>query len=340
MRIDVIIESDKPIEEFTRLGRLAEEQGLGGIWVANNANGRDAFVNFTQLALQSERIAMGPIAISPFELHPLKMAISLLSLNEIAHGRAQIVVGAGGGAAEAMGHRPAKMLKPVRECVKILNLAAAGHAGTYESDTYPLHWMDTRWAVQPKPMIYVGANGPKFLADAATYADGIMVSDFTPDRIKWAHNIIDPVLDERGIEPASYPLSNFWAWHVKEDAAAANEEARIWLCVRGTIYPDYIRDVVDDDEAQIVTDNIDSFASAYYKKSPVIENVPDEIVDKIVERGTSASSLDNIEVEVERFKEFERAGLNQIALKVYGNPDKAIQTIGQYIVPALSSSPR
>ena len=40
---------------------------------------------------------MGPVAISPFELHPLKMANQLLTLNEFAGGRANIVVGGGGG---------------------------------------------------------------------------------------------------------------------------------------------------------------------------------------------------------------------------------------------------
>ena len=116
-------------------------------------------------------------------------------------------------------------------------------------------------------------------------------------------------------------------------------EARIWLCVRGTIYPDYIRDVVNEEEAQIVTKHISSFAKAYYKKDPEIFGVPDEIINKIVDRGTSASCLADIGREVERFREFERAGLSQIALKVYGDPEQAIKDIGKHIVPALSSAP-
>jgi 5,10-methylenetetrahydromethanopterin reductase len=336
MRIDVIIESDLSAAEFSRLGRMAEEYGLGGIWVANNANGRDPFVNFTPFAMESSSIRMGPIAVSPFELHPLKMAISLLSLNEIAGGRAQIVVGGGGGVAENMHQRPKQMIQPMRECIDILNLAARGEAGGYSGEVFPVSWLDTRWVTQPAPMIYAGANGPKMLRSAASYAAGIMASDFTPERIGWLHEIIDPLLKERGVEPATYPVNNFWAWHVKEDPVEANREARIWLCVRGTIYPDYIRDVVDEDEAHIVTDNISSFAKAYYKKSPEIEGIPDDIVDKIVDRGTSASALENISHEVERFKEFERAGLKEIALKVYGDPDQAIRTIGEHIVPALT----
>ena len=56
MRIDIIIESDKTAAEFTRLGRIAEEYGIGAIWEANNANGRDPFVNFTPLAMETKRI--------------------------------------------------------------------------------------------------------------------------------------------------------------------------------------------------------------------------------------------------------------------------------------------
>ena len=163
-----------------------------------------------------------------------------------------------------------------------------------------------------------------------------MLSDFVPSRVRWARAIIDPLLAERGLEPATYPLNNFWAWHVKESAEEANREARIWLCVRGTIYGEYIHDVVDDDEAQIVLANLPAFARAFYRRQPEIDGVPDVIIDKLVARGTSASSLAEIDREVERFREFERAGLTEIALKVYGEPEHAIRVIGEHIVPALS----
>jgi 5,10-methylenetetrahydromethanopterin reductase len=338
MRIDVILESHRSPEDFLRLGRLAEECGLGGVWIANNANGRDAFMSFAPLALQSRRVRMGPIAVSPFELHPYKMAVALLSLNELTHGRAQIVVGAGGGVAEAIGAKPKRILRAVRECVEILEAAAGGGTLTYDGEMFPITWLDTRWVTQSPPMVYVGANGPQMLRSAARHAPGIMVSDFVPGRVRWVRDTIDPVLEASGKDAATYPLNNFWAWHVKESEEEARNESRIWLCVRGTIYDDYIRDVVDDDEAKIVEANLGSFAKAFYSKTPEIEGVPDEIIDKIVDRGTSASCLDDIDREIERFREFERAGLTEIALKVYGDPDKAIETIGRYIVPALSSS--
>lgn len=337
MRIDVIIESNQSATDFRRLGRLAEDCGLGAVWVPNNANGRDAFVNFTPLALEGGNIRMGPIAVSPFELHPYKLAISLLSLNEIAQGRAQIVIGGGGGTLEAMGQKPRRMVRALTETLEIVQAAAQGGTLNYPGELFSIPWLDTRWVTQPPPTVYAGANGPQMLRAGARLAAGIMVSDFTPERVAWAREIIDPVLSERGLESAGFPLNNFWAWHVKDTREAALREARIWLCVRGTIYPDYVHDVLDDDEAGIVTANLASFTKAYYEKSPRIDGVPDEIVNKICDRGTSVSTYDDIQQEVERFRAFAAAGLNEIALKVYGEPERAIRAIGEHIVPALAA---
>ena len=151
MRIDVILEANKTPQEVVALGQLAEDFGLGGVWVANNANGRDAFVNFVPLAQQTSRIPIGPIAVSPQELHPYKMAVSLLTFNELSGGRGQIVVGGGGGTAEAMGKKPHRQVRAVRECVEIIERAATGEPVTYKGELYPVNWLDTTWVTQPPP---------------------------------------------------------------------------------------------------------------------------------------------------------------------------------------------
>ena len=336
MRIDVILESNNSPERLLELGRLAEEAGLGGVWVSNMTDARDPFINFVPLAMQTETIRIGPIAVSPFELHPLKMASSLMTLNEVAHGRAQIVVGAGGGTVSAMGQKPARVVRAVRECVEILKAAATGKPVSYHGEIYDVNWYNPSWIQHSAPHIYVGANGPQMLRAAARYADGIMVSDFTIERVRWAREIIDASLTEAGRSPATFPMNNFWAWHVKEDAEAARREARIWLAVRGTIYPGYIGDILEEDEAQIVNDNIQSFIRAYHQKTHRIEGVPDAIVDRIVAACTSASSVADLDYEIERMQQFKAAGLTEIALRIYDDPAASIRLIGERLVPALA----
>ncbi|GMW06700.1 MAG: hypothetical protein AMXMBFR8_14970 [Nevskiales bacterium] len=335
MKIDVILESNLPPERIATLGQLAERNGLGGVWVSNMNDARDPFINFVDLARATSRIRLGPIAVSPFELHPLKMANSLLTLNEVAGGRARIVVGAGGGTATAIGVRPVRVVRAVRECVEIIRAASAGKPVRYQGEIFKVGWYNPSWVRSAPPLIYAGANGPQMLKAAPRHADGVMVSDFVVDHVRRARAVIDGTLREMGRAPAGFPMSNFWAWHVKESAEEAEREARIWLTVRGTLYPPYIEDVLDPDEAAIVNRNINAFIRAYNRKSDQIEGVPAEIVRKLVHGCTSAVPIAELDREIERLREFERAGLSEIALRIYENPEATIRLLGERVVPAL-----
>jgi 5,10-methylenetetrahydromethanopterin reductase len=336
MRIDIILESNNPPERVLELGLMAERAGLGGVWVSNMNDARDPFINFVPLAMQTSRIRIGPIAVSPFELHPMKMASSLLTLNEVAKGRAQIVVGAGGGTATAMGIKPTRVVRAVRECVEVLRTAATGQPVRYQGELFKVGWYNPSWVRSPPPVIYAGANGPQMLKAAPRYADGVMVSDFVVDHVRRARAIIDGTLAEAGRDPAGFPVNNFWAWHVKATREEAEREARIWLTVRGTLYPPYINEVLDPDEAEIVNRNIKAFIRAYNAKTDVIEGVPPEIVAKLARGCTSACGLDELDAEIDRLRAFQRAGLTEIALRIYAEPEKTIRLLGERVVPALA----
>ena len=43
-------------------------------------DGRDPFVNFVDAARATSKIRMGPVAVSPYELHPIKIGNALLTL--------------------------------------------------------------------------------------------------------------------------------------------------------------------------------------------------------------------------------------------------------------------
>ena len=140
-----------------------------------------------------------------------------------------------------------------------------------------------------------------------------------------------------GREPKSFPMNNFWAWHVKESREEAAREARIWLTVRGTLYPPYINEVLDPDEAAIVNKNINAFIRAYNKKSDVHRGRAAGIVQKLVDRCTSASPLAELDREIERLRDFERAGLD--ARSRCGSTRtrrETIRLLGERVVPALA----
>jgi alkanesulfonate monooxygenase SsuD/methylene tetrahydromethanopterin reductase-like flavin-dependent oxidoreductase (luciferase family) len=124
MEIDIILNEFASPHEAAELGLLAESYGLRGVWSSNYGWSRDPFFTLSLLADRSSKILMGPMAISAAELHPLKMANLLFSLNELSHGRAMIMVGAGGAVLQSIGKDRDRMITRTRECLEILKGAS------------------------------------------------------------------------------------------------------------------------------------------------------------------------------------------------------------------------
>ena len=96
MNIDIVLDSHLTSSELTELGLLAEKYGIRCLWNASYLDGRDPFCNLAQLARESKTIKVAPMALNGYEMHPFRMAMNLLTLNELAQGRAEAMIGGGG----------------------------------------------------------------------------------------------------------------------------------------------------------------------------------------------------------------------------------------------------
>ncbi len=338
MKFHIILEANNSPERIAELARLAESYDMSGIWVSNMHDARDPFITFAEAARTTEKIRLGPVAVSPYELHPLKMATSLLTLNEIAGGRAQISISAGdGGTAMAMGFKAERRLRAVRECVDILEAAASGKPVRYDGEMYKALYYHASWITQPTPKIYVCAGGPQMLASSAKYAQGIFVGDHLPEHVATVSKTIKAAQAEAGRTDDDFQLLNFWAWHVKESQDDARAESRMWLAVRATPWPVYYyRDILPEADMQIVWDNLPAINKAFYNKNSEINEIPQDILDRLVDQCSSTSSIDNLEHEINRLRRFREAGLTDIALRIYENPEDSIRLIGERVMPAMN----
>lgn len=75
---------------------------------------------------------------------------------------------------------------------------------------------------------------------------------------------------------------------------------------------------------------------AYYNRDPDIQGVPRDILDRLVDQCGSTSAIADLDHEIERIQRFGAAGLTDIALRLYENPDDAIRLIGERVMPAFS----
>lgn len=336
MKLDVILDPDTSPAEAKALGLLAEGYGIHAVWASNYPSSRDPFITLAPLALASSRIRLGPMVMTPWELHPLKMSKAILGLAELTGGRANILVGGPTGVPGAMGINPLRMVGHVRECVEILKGAGPDKPLNYKGKIFQVWGYKPSWATAPAPFIWIAANKPQMLAMATKLADGIMLGDMTPPRLADCIRQIDADLTAAGRSRADLRISSLVAWHVKDDPRASAAEARSQLALRGMLEAWYVDSFLDPAECALVQKHLEAFFRAYKARSPVIEGVPDAILDRLVDNLTLSGGPDSIPRHVERLRRFGELGLTDVAIKLHQDQAAAITMIGERVVPALA----
>lgn len=335
MDIDIILNEFASPQEAAELGLLAESFGVRGVWASNYAWSRDPFLTLAPLADQSSKIRLGPLAVSPYELHPLKMANLLYGLNEMSHGRAMITVGGGGAVLQGIGMKRERMVRAVRECLEILKADVREKSLNYPGELYKVYGYKAEWATDTSPQIYVGSNHPQTRRLSAKLADGLMTSDFCVPLMKSFIEDTHADLEAAGRSPRDFRISNFWAWHIKEDAEASMREARRELILRGYLGEQYFQPFLSDDEMKLMLDNFQAFLDAFMNGTDVIAGVPDGLVNKMIENISFAGGLDALDHAISILNEFADIGLTEIALRVHDDPADAIRLIGERVIPNL-----
>ena len=70
--------------------------------------------------------------------------------------------------------------------------------------------------------------------------------------------------------------------------------------------------------------------------SGVIKGVPPELVQRLIDEVSSSGDFDDIDREIERYREFERGGVTDLAIRVFDEPMAALQMIKDRVVPHFS----
>ena len=343
MQIDVILEPDLTPAQVAEIAVAAEAYGVRTLWHSNYHQNPDGFVALVPAALATSRIRLGVLAVSPFELHPLKIGTSLLTLNEISGGRAVVAIGGGGAVLQAVGiesganRKKLRMVRAVREAVEIVQAMASGefHRG-YQGEIHQVALpFKNSWTTAPPAQVFTASTREQMLEMAGRVADGTQMSDVTPEVVEERVAAVHRGLERRESPARDFRIGNFWAWHVKADPDAAWREARRELVFRGQMFPPKvdITPYATEEERALVLERMGSFQKAYWTRSGVIEDVPDELVTRLVNAFSSTGGLDVIDREVERFRAFERAGVTELALRLFDDQPEGLKIIGEHVLP-------
>ena len=362
MDIDIILAEDLSPAQIAEVAVEAEKLGIRAIWSSNYHQNWDCFLALAPAAMATSKILLGPLAVSPWEMHPLKITNALLTLNEMSNGRAIIALSGGGGVFGACGWRispdqegtwpykdestgsrnPPRRVTGVREAIELLDVARKGELaykfdGEVFSVTRPFHM---QYAQQEQgPVVYSCSSGPMMIRMGARVADAIQVSDFTPEMMPEAMENVHKGFEKREKPKDDFRIGNFWAWHMKKDKDVSMYEARRELIWRGGIVAKKTEEiepfVSGEDEIKLIMDNWDNIFKAFWTRSGQIDGVPERIVNNLIAGMASAGGEDDLDREIDRLKQFAASGLTEISLRLFDDPLDGLKLLGDRVLPQL-----
>ena len=336
MRIGLILDSRLSTSNITELGLLAEKYGIHTIWLASYIDSREPFTNLAHLARRSSQINLGPVALNPFDTHPIRIATGLLTLNELAKGRATIVIGGGGESLQSLNLKPVKRVRAVRECIEILKSISAANSLDYNGELFQVKNYNPFWATQAMPKVYVAANKPQMLKMSARLSDGIMMSDLPANLIKNTVEEVSIHLKTFGQEPDDFRFNNFMAWALYDDKKEAMKEAIQWLGYRGLFRRWVITTFMSDKDYDLIEAHKEEIYQMPILNTSSIPGIPDALLEKLVDHLTLTGHVSEVDQKIEHLLELKAAGLTDVALELRKNPAASIKLIGEQVIPALN----
>jgi 5,10-methylenetetrahydromethanopterin reductase len=200
---------------------LAEETGLGGVWVGDSpVLWRELYVLLGAAAARTERIRLGPGVTNPVTRHLSVTASALMTLQELSGGRAALGLGLGASAVATVGAKPARLV----ELERAIGVLRELWAGAQVTDCYLTDGLAYGAAEPPIP-VHIGASGPRMLELAGRIGDGCLaVVGLHPRQLEAARERIAAGGPRDGFEVT------FWVpFAVAEDPAEAREDVKSYV---------------------------------------------------------------------------------------------------------------
>jgi alkanesulfonate monooxygenase SsuD/methylene tetrahydromethanopterin reductase-like flavin-dependent oxidoreductase (luciferase family) len=182
----------------------------------------ECWATLAALAEATQRIRLGPLVANNTNHHPGRLAKVAATLHEIAGGRSELGLGAGGLAFEqemfgiAQGSAAERVAR-FEEAVQIIPALWCGEPVTFHGHAHHLDNAICAPAPQPPPRLIVGASGPRMVRLAGRYADGVNLQWRYRERFPNLLAALDAGLQARGRNRSGFDLSIHAAW---DDLAA------------------------------------------------------------------------------------------------------------------------
>jgi 5,10-methylenetetrahydromethanopterin reductase len=321
------------VPEMVRLARKAEASGFESLWVAETRITRDAIVPMAAIAAATERVRLGTGILNVYTRNPVVIAITFVSLDEVAPGR--IVMGLGAGSPMILapqGQAFARPLTRLREYVEVLRPLMRGESVTYAGKTIELAGAriedllsgDGQIASDATAVpLYLGVTGAPALELAGEVSDGVLLNVCLPtEYVVRARGLIEQGARRRGREFSAIEIGMMLVVSPDRDSRRGKDRARRFIALYLSLFPNIAR------ETGLPAGWLERVSQSFHAQG--VEAAARLVDDATVDSLTAAGTPEECQARIE---EYRRAGVD---LAVMVALDGAIEQTIDLLGPASS----
>jgi len=327
-------------KEAVELIKFCDSLGYDYSWFSTDSF-REYTIVMAICAMETSRLKMGPGVANPYSRHPLVIARTIATLDEVSNGRAFLGLATGDISENlrGQGYDTSNSYERVRESAIIIKRLLSGENVTFKGKYFNVEDISLGFECRRNIPIYIAGGGLKILEVAGEVADGVILTYVEPDILKRA---LEPV--EKGAAKAGKSLKDI--------------EIVCWTPVQVTKKDDNLREqlrsfiamsillarrswVID---AGISLEQIKALQDAYVTGSHYdnkLEKISDERLSKIVtDRMYDLKSIIGPkDYCIERIRSLEKAGASQLVTwvipKILEEKKDALKTFAHDVIPAF-----
>ncbi|MCC7414233.1 MAG: LLM class flavin-dependent oxidoreductase [Gammaproteobacteria bacterium] len=224
LKFSIDVSGFLPLDDYVRLGKLAESLGFDEFHVVDDLNFKPAWPLLALIGANTSRIRLGPWLIAPRIVHPAYHAENLALLDLLTGGRAVCAVGRGA-FFEYLGLPPPdKPLTMLREALHIIRRMLAGDRTPFDGQVFKATAeLALRFEPQRRSIpLLIGTFGPQTCELAGQIADGFVTSCVTdPGYVRMLRASFDAGARAVGRDPGSLEVAVSPLCSVARDREAA-----------------------------------------------------------------------------------------------------------------------
>ncbi len=169
------------------IAQAADAAGAGTLWAASHLFQREPIASAAMVLANTTRLRAALMAMSPYTMHPVHIAMAAATLDEWFPGRVTLCLGTGAprdlAAIEITADKP---LRALSESIAIARALFGGDMVQHRGERFQVggRRLSTGRCTIP---IVLAASGPRMLELAGAEADGVLISAGTsPAFVRWA----------------------------------------------------------------------------------------------------------------------------------------------------------